>query len=69
MKNFKLNALVTISIYTTIEAETLEQAIKESERRSIEHAHLNDVEDQAKEVWVSDEFDGMPYRIILEKEG
>lgn len=36
MPLFKLNAHVTVSAYTEVEAETLEQAIEEARSRSVE---------------------------------
>ena len=62
MRTFKLNASVTISIYTEIEAETLEEAIEKSYERSIEAYQWGDSE-QSKEVWISDEYDGEPQGI------
>jgi len=66
MKTFNLIATVTISIHTEVEAETLEKAIKEAEERSIEHYEHNYTR-QRKEVWVSDEFDGMVTNIEEEQ--
>lgn len=57
MKEFNLSGSVTISVYTTVEAETLEQAIEIAESRSIksyafvdDRLHLHN--------WVNDEYDG-----------
>ena len=65
MKTFKLIGEVTISIYTEVKAETLEDAIEEAEERDIEKAKWRD-KNQIKEVWVTDEYDGLPKNI---KEG
>jgi len=62
MKEFNLTAKVTISISTTVEAKTLEEAIEIAEQRHIEHHNWRD-EDQEKEAWVSSEYDGEPYNI------
>jgi hypothetical protein len=59
MKTFNLYATVTISLYTQVEAETLEEAIEKSEQRSIEKSAWGDKE-QKKEVWVAGEYDGEP---------
>ena len=62
MTKFKLTGLVTISVYTEVEAETLEEAIEIAEKREIEHSEYN-IEDQVKEVWVSGEYDGVVVEI------
>jgi hypothetical protein len=66
MAEFNLNATVTISIYTCVEAETPEQAIEIAKGRSIERSSNWDVAEQAKECWISDEFDGEPENIATE---
>lgn len=60
---YNLIANVTISIYTTVEAESLEEAIQISKERRIESYHWGD-KSQSENVWVSDEFDGEPTNII-----
>ncbi len=62
MKKFNLSGVVTISIYTEVEANSLEEAIQIAEGRSIEAYRFGDKE-QASEVWVSEEFDGMACNI------
>ena len=57
MKTFNLIGIVTSSVYTTVEAETLEQAIEIASKRSIEKSHWNSKMQQNK-VWVNDEYDG-----------
>ena len=56
MEIFNLTAEVTISVYTKVEANTLEEAIKIAENRSIERSDFRD--DNAYDSWVSDEYDG-----------
>lgn len=56
-KIFKLNGLVTVSVYTEVEAETLEEAIEIAQQRDIEKYHWGN-NGQKKEVWVNDEYDG-----------
>ena len=63
MKKFNLTAQVTISISTTVEAETLEGAIEISKGREIQKANNWNTEEQAEEVWISDDFDGEPQNI------
>ena len=59
MKTFNLSAVVTISIYTKVEAETLEEAIEEAEGREIEKRQW-DADYAEKEFWLADDYDGEP---------
>jgi hypothetical protein len=63
MKMFELNAEVTISIYTKIEAKTVKEAIKIAENRKIEKAEWGNA--NVKSAWVSDEYDGEPQNIRI----
>lgn len=59
---FKLTANVTISVYTEVEADTLEEAIeiaKERELMGIAQTGCDTEED----TWLCDELDGMPENI------
>jgi hypothetical protein len=56
-KIFKLSGTVTISVYTEVEADTLEQAVEIAKERDIEQSYWHQV-DQSKGVWVNDEYDG-----------
>lgn len=64
MPKFGLEAKVTISIYTTVEADTLEEAIQLAEDREIENYSFHE-RGQSDRCWVSDDFDGMPVGISL----
>jgi hypothetical protein len=57
MKEFNLSGVVTVSVYTTIKAKSLEEAIEIAEGRSIEKYNWGS-KSQSKEVWVNDEYDG-----------
>lgn len=57
--NFKLSAMVTISIYTEVEADTIEEAVAEAEGRSIESYHWG-ADYAKKEFWIADDYDGEP---------
>ena len=61
-KKYQLSGVVTISIFTEVEANSLEEAIQIAESRDIEAYRFGDKE-QASESWVSEEFDGMPNKI------
>lgn len=62
MPLFKLSGLVTISIETTVEAETLEKAKEIAIRRHIEPKNYRD-KLQNLDAWTHEEYDGEPYRI------
>ena len=62
MKKFNLIGTVTISIYTEVEAENLEQAKKIAESRDIEASIWGD-KTQKQDVWIADEYDGEPMNI------
>ncbi len=57
MKIYRLTGTVTISVYTVVEADSLEDALTEAADRPIESSGWNS-EEQKKEAWLSDEFDG-----------
>lgn len=57
MATFKLNGYVKVSVYTEVEADTLEDAINIAESREIERYRLGD-KSQVKDAWVNDEYDG-----------
>ncbi len=61
MKTFNLNALVTVSINTTVEANSLEEAIEIAENRAVEYA--NRTLNQERQVWVNSVLDGEPFDI------
>ncbi len=60
MKTFNLIARITIGIFTSVEAKTLEEAIEIANQRQIESANNWNIEEQASEAWVSSDFDGEP---------
>ena len=62
MKSFKLTGEVTISVYTTVEADSLEQAVDIATSRDIERGTWND-KNQDKYAWISDEYDGEVFNI------
>jgi len=68
MKQFNLIAKITISTYTTIEAETLEEAMKLAGERSDMMSISSNNADTPNKVWMIDELDGTPYEIESEDE-
>lgn len=66
MAKFNLVGVVTVSTYTTIEADSLEEALELAERRhDMMHISSNNA-DSPEDVWMIDEIDGTPYKIKLE---
>jgi len=57
MKTFKLNGYVKVSVYTEVEADTLEEAINIAGSREIERYRFGD-KSQVKDAWINDEYDG-----------
>lgn len=62
MTKFNLSAEVLVSVYTSVEAETLEEAIEIAKDRDIER-YVFDDKDQRNTEWVNDEYDGAPRNI------
>ena len=62
MTKFRLTANVTISVYTEVEAETLDEAIKLADDRSLMDV-VQSGGDSEKYTWMCDELDGTPYDI------
>lgn len=63
MPIFNLCAHVTVSAYTEVEADTLEEAIAEASQRGVDHAsHGAD----PKQVWTVNDLDGEPCNIRAE---
>lgn len=57
MKTFNLVGKVTISVYTSVKANSLEEAIKITKDRVIEKDNWSEKE-QHEEVWVNNDYDG-----------
>lgn len=60
MKEFLISAKVTISVYTKVEAETLEEAIEIANDRTPMGIVANGG-DNEHENWMVDEIDGEPF--------
>ena len=61
---FNLTAQVTISVYTEVEAETIEEAIEIAQERELMGITRTGV-DTEQDTWLCDELDGMPENISL----
>lgn len=62
MRNFGLTARVTISVYTNVKAESLEEAIEIASKRDLMHI-VNTGGQTEKDTWITDELDGEPVSI------
>lgn len=60
---FELTAKVTISVYTKVEADTIEQAIEIAKRERFMMSIASNGGDNEFENWMADELDGEPYEI------
>lgn len=60
---FLLTAKMTISVYTKVEADTIEEAIKIADKRTDYMSITSNNGDSEDEVWMVDELDGTPYDI------
>ena len=67
MPTFKFSAFVTVSAYTEVEADTLEEAMEEAEGREVVIGGLHSGT-QAAESWIIDEADGSAENISLDDE-
>jgi hypothetical protein len=65
MKTFKLIADITVSVYTNVEAETLDEAIElANDRYSMQVLH--DESNDPNEEWILDEIDGEVFNVRQE---
>jgi proline dehydrogenase len=61
MKKYELTCKITISAYTEVYAETLEEAIKIASEKAVNDITPNGAD--IEENWITDEIDGEPYAI------
>jgi hypothetical protein len=62
MKEFNLSGMVTVSVYTTVKANSLEEAVKIAKERDIERHNWGDKE-QSLDAWVNEGYDGEVFNI------
>jgi hypothetical protein len=67
MKEFNLTAKITITAFTTIEAESLEEAIKLANERQDMMSIASNNGDTPDVSWMIEELDGVPYDIKSEE--
>lgn len=63
MREFILSAKVTISIYTKVEAETIEEAIEIAREERQMMSIVSSGGDAEDSNWMCDELDGEPYDV------
>lgn len=66
MPRYNLTCAVTVSAYTTVEADSLELAIEEAEQRGMA-MRFNGSAAEPDELWCVDEIDGEPLDIAGEE--
>ena len=59
MPRFRLSAAITVSAFTTVEADTAEEAIEIAEARSAVIGGIN-IGESRDDSWIVDEADGEP---------
>jgi hypothetical protein len=62
MKEFNLSGMVTVSVYTTVKANSLEEAIEIAKERDVERHNWGDKE-QSLGAWVNEGYDGEVFNI------
>ncbi|NOI31806.1 hypothetical protein [Vibrio coralliilyticus] len=66
MPKFSLNGFVTVSASTTIEADTLEEAIKKAENLPVMHS--TQAHGAESDVWVVEDMDGYAQEIYADED-
>lgn len=67
MEEFKLVAKITVTTYTTVEANSEEEAIQKGKKRRDLMSIATNNGDSEDMVWMIDELDGEPYDIKIEE--
>lgn len=67
MPTYTLSCTVTVSAYTTVEADSLEAAIEAANDRPVE-LHFNGSGTDSNEVWCVEEADGEPENVTGEED-
>lgn len=66
MATYNLSCIVTVSAYTIVEADSLEEAIEKAKVRSVE-LHFNGSGTDPDEVWCIEDADGEPENVTGEQ--
>lgn len=62
---YELTSRITVSAHTTVEADSLEEAIQIAENRDVCAVHVDSTYDHS-DTWMVEEIDGLPTRITQE---
>lgn len=57
MVQYRLNGTITVSVYTDVEADSLEEAIEIAQDRDVEKYQWGE-NYQSQNVWVNEDYDG-----------
>lgn len=66
MPKFNLSSMVTVSAYTVVEADTLEDAIEISKKREVVNQSVGGCSEN--DMWIVDEIDGEPHPNSIHQE-
>lgn len=66
MPQYNLSAMVTVSAYTVVEADTLEEAIEISKKREVVNQAVGGCSEN--DMWIVDEIDGEPHPNSIHEE-
>ena len=67
MGKLNLTGKVTITTFTTIEADTLEEAIEKANKRQAMMSIVSNGGDTPDDVWMVQDLDGIPFDIEIEE--
>ncbi len=67
-KSFNICGKVTVTTFTTVEAENAEEALKLASKRMAMMSVNSNNGDSAEDVWKIEEMDGEPYEIKIEED-
>ena len=67
-KSFNICGKVTVTTFTTVEAENAEEALKLASKRRDMMSVTSNNGDFADNVWMIEELDGEPYEIKIEED-
>ena len=66
-KEYNLVAKITVTTFTTVEANSEEEAIQKGKERQSLMSVVSNNGDSEEDVWMVEELDGMPYDIKIEE--
>jgi hypothetical protein len=64
---YKIEAKVTIGIWTIVEADSIDEAVSLAEKRDDKMSFVNNSGMTAKDAWIIEEIDGDPFDLYVDK--